>query len=131
MTMKITHVKNRAGFTLLELIVVIAIIGILAAIAIPQFNLYRTRGYIVSVEADARNAHTVVESWRVHSPSEVPPAETITSGSTGTIYDAVKAGATNTISIAEGGHITVTSTRLAGQYVIDSQGVHSSSLAAP
>ena len=53
------------GFTLIELMIVIAIIGILAAIAIPQFNLYRQRSFNSSVMADMRNAATAQEGYFV------------------------------------------------------------------
>lgn len=57
--------SNSKGFTLIELMIVIAIIGILAAIAIPQFTAYRTRAYNSSATSDIRNAATAQEAYYV------------------------------------------------------------------
>lgn len=54
-------VRNAKGFTLIELMIVVAIIGILAAIAIPQFAQYRMRAFNTSAESDLRNLKTAEE----------------------------------------------------------------------
>lgn len=54
--------KSQKGFTLIELMIVIAIIGILAAIAIPQFSAYRVRAFNSAALSDLRNFKTAMEA---------------------------------------------------------------------
>jgi len=81
--------RKNEGFTLIELMIVIAIIGILAAIAIPQFSAYRTRSYNSAAEADLRNAATAQEAYYVDNQTYKPDPNALL-GSTYGFYTTAK-----------------------------------------
>src|SRR5439155_24997028 len=60
------------GFTLVEILVVIAVIGLLAAIAIPQFMSYRSEAIDAQMKSDLRNASIAIEAY--YAKQSVLPA---------------------------------------------------------
>jgi type IV pilus assembly protein PilA len=56
-------IANRNGFTLIEVLIVIAILGVLASIAIFQFQNYHRKSVNAAAAADIRNAKSVLEAY--------------------------------------------------------------------
>jgi len=77
------NTRNEKGFTLIELMIVIAIIGILAAIAIPQFSSYRTKAYNAAAESDIRNAALAEESYYTEYQNYADTLDLLKSGNSG------------------------------------------------
>ena len=68
--------RSRIGFTLIELVIVVVIIGILASIAIPKFKTTMERTYISSMQSDLKNLTTAMETYFSDNNSAYSPTVT-------------------------------------------------------
>ena len=100
------NVRKQSGFTLLELLVVIAVIGVLASLAVPRFQNYIKKAKFVEVVSAAGPFKTAVEVCAQHGVD----LKNCTEGANG--IPAAATASTNavvsSVTVAAGGVITAT-----------------------
>jgi prepilin-type N-terminal cleavage/methylation domain-containing protein len=79
--------RHNLGFTLVELLIVVVIIGLLASIAIPKFSATKDKAQMASMRGDLRNLATAQEAYQaehaVYYSGTVPSAQLLYSPSPG------------------------------------------------
>jgi prepilin-type N-terminal cleavage/methylation domain-containing protein len=63
-----TH-KNASGFTLIELVIAVAIIGILTSVAVLGYNQYKVRGYDAHSKQALRDMHVLCKAYWLDTDS--------------------------------------------------------------
>ena len=86
--------SNKRGFTLIEILIALVIVGILAAIAIPTFATTTAKADIASVQSDLRNLATAQEDYYYQHATYAPSYALLNvTPSPGVLVTIVEAGA--------------------------------------
>jgi len=111
---------RQKGFTLVELMIVICIIGILASIAALSMTSYRTRGYNMLARSDIKNAFTASQAYFIDNP-----AGNITEANLSNYGFRTSDGVTVTVNDGTVGNLELTSVHTTGDttYTIDKNGL--------
>jgi type IV pilus assembly protein PilA len=113
--------RDDRGFTLIEMLVVVVIIGILAGIAIPLYLNYRKGAENKSAESDVRGAISAVEQFYTDNANTYPATQ-VGTRSTNMVLDlAGGGGATQTITVSSGN--TLSYRNVTTYYIICGQNV--------
>jgi type IV pilus assembly protein PilA len=127
---KLGRKRNKKGFTLLELMIVMAIISILAAIAIPQFSRFRQKAYMTITKSDVKNAYIALQNYVSENSTVVIPAVSATGPAVlDAPYESARVSTNVTIAVASDGSVIGTHAEYTGyRYMIDATGGQSETI---
>lgn len=110
--------QDRGGFTLIELLIAVAVVGLLAAIAIPSYLNFVQRARETAVIQYLREVHKGQQEWRLETDSPGYSGDFDELEATGFIPDAVNFTRVRRRSPRRGGTVT-TSSRILQKYRLD------------
>jgi len=97
--------RKDEGFTLVELLVVVVIIGVLVAIAIPMYGSYRKGAANKSAQSDVRGGITAVEQYYAENGNTYPTTVTGGTGNTALSFAAQSNGTAGTATVSPGNEL--------------------------
>jgi type IV pilus assembly protein PilA len=99
-TLRRVRKERDSGFTLIEMLVVVVIIGVLVAIAIPMYSNYRKGAENKSAESDVRAAISAVEQFYTDNGNAYPANVTGTKGNPLTFAAIGPNGTAQTVNVS-------------------------------
>lgn len=94
--------KSQRGFTLIEILIVVAIVGILAKVAMPMYSSYIARGKVIEAQSTLTSARVAMEQYyqdhRAYNATGTPCAAGWPAATTYFTYGCVPTASTYTIT---------------------------------
>lgn len=105
------------GFTLIEVLAVVVIIGILVAIAVPMYMNYRKGAANKSVQSDVRGAVTAIEQFYTENGNAYP-ATRVGTKSTNLDFPAIGTGTAQSATVSTGNTLSYAQDSSGTSYIV-------------